>query len=180
MFRALFALVAAVFVSTASAQTGYVGAVAGLSGANVNCPPGLTGCRDRDTGFKVFGAYQVRPKIYAEVAYIGFGSVTASLDDRSELFKARAWTFGAAYRHPLPHDLTLVARAGLAMVTTRYERNYASRSSDSSWRVYGGLGLDYLLTDDIRLVTTLDATAGSTTNGEMLLYLAGFGVQGEF
>jgi len=178
--QVLLALSLAVAATSASAQTGYLGALAGLSRISVDCTAPLTSCRDTDVGFKVYGGYEVMPKVYAELAYTSFGTVSARIGSLEEMYKARAWSLSAAYRHPLPHDLTAVARLGLAMVTTRHTRSYGDRDSSSSVRLYGGLGLDYLLIDNIRLVSSVDLTTGSASGDGMLLYVMGAGVQGEF
>ncbi len=162
-------LLAAALLATAglaSAQ-GYVGALVGLSKVSQEC---LGSCDDSDTGYKIYGGYEVLPHLSIEVAYTDFGKFT-NLGGLFEI-KPTAVSVGAAYRVPFTPEFEGVGRLGIASVKTKW-----TGGSSSDAKLYAGIGLDYALTKDIKLNAAIDLTQAEVNGDSGSIYLFGIGAQ---
>lgn len=165
-------LLAAALVAScgvASAQ-GYAGAVAGISQFSVDCL-GLS-CDKSDTAFKVYGGYALSPELSVEVAYTDFGQI--KIGGVAGLAEATAWSVVAAYRLSLATDLVGVGRLGLGIVSAEARATNGGlsyRQESSGANLYAGLGLEYAVNKDFKVVGAVDLA----DNGDV--YMFGLGAQ---
>lgn len=162
-------LLAAALVATsglASAQ-GYAGALIGLSKLSARC---TVSCDTSDTGFKVYGGYEVMPNLSVEVAYTDFGKFSNAAGYAQ--IKTNAVSVAAAYRIPFDASFSGVGRLGVANVKSKW-----TGGSGSKARLYGGVGLDYALSKDIKVVGGIDFTQAEVNGESGGIYLVGVGAQ---
>jgi OOP family OmpA-OmpF porin len=179
MKKALFAAALAAACGVASAQ-GYAGALVGLSKISTDCPFG-TSCDDSDTGYKLYGGYEVAPNIAVEVGYTSFGKTTLTAGAAKATVKGSALSLVGAFRVAFTPELTGVARLGLASVTGKYSDNVGSASeSDSKIKLYTGLGLEYAVTKEFKIVGAFDLTNVEVGGDSGTTYLFGAGAQMAF
>jgi OmpA-like transmembrane domain len=184
MKKVLFAAALSAACGLAAAQ-GYAGALIGLAQINSDCPAGAS-CDDSSTGMKVYGGYEVAPNISVEVGYTNFGKFKAKGNLGSAEIKSTAFVVNGAFRFPIAADFTGVARLGLASVKGKYTTDVigVKNSSKSAIKLYSGLGLEYDIAKDIKLVGAFDLTNtevevnGSSDSGAVFLF--GAGVQAAF
>jgi OmpA-OmpF porin, OOP family len=158
-------LLAAALVAScgvASAQ-GYAGALIGMANVNATCG----GCDTSDTGFKLYGGYEVMPNLAVEVAYTDFGKYADLVN-----LKPTALSVVAAYHFPLSGDLSGVGRLGLASVKSKW-----TGGSSSDIKLYAGLGLDYNLTPSFKLTGAFDFTQAELAGDSGSVYIFGVGAQ---
>ena len=175
MKKILLAAALAASCGLASAQ-GYVGALVGLTSIAIDCAPGLS-CDDSDTGFKLYGGYEVAPNIAVEVGYTNFGKVSASAGAYNAELKGTALSLVGAFRVAFSPEFTGVARLGLASVKGKVSDNVGGSASDSSIKLYTGLGLEYAMSKDIKLVGAFDLTNVEVDGDSGTAYIAGVGAQ---
>ncbi len=167
-------LLAAALVAScglASAQ-GYAGALVGLTSVGYDCPTGAS-CDDSDTGFKLYGGYEVSPNLSVEVGFTDFGK--GEIGNVSA--KASALSLVGAYRVAFTPEFTGVARLGLASVKGKLSNNAGYSASDSNIKLYAGLGLEYALSNDMKLVGAFDLTNAEVENNDANVYIVGIGAQ---
>lgn len=167
------ALVAA--CGAASAQ-GYAGAVAGLAKFNSDCAPGVS-CDDSDTGYKVFGGYQLNPNVSIELGYTDFGQAEGRAGGLRETLKAKAYSVVGAFRTSFAPEWTGVARLGLASVKGERDTNFGLSESDSSIKLYAGLGVEYALSESFKITGAFDLTSADVGDDSGAVYLLGLGAQ---
>lgn len=178
MKKILSAVALAAACGVASAQ-GYAGALVGLSKISADCGPGLS-CDDSDTGYKIYGGYEVAPNISIEVGYTDLGELKLTGGAGSATVKGSALSVVGAFRVSFTPDLTGVARLGLARVTGKYSDTLGGRESESKIKLYSGLGLEYAVTKDIKLVGAFDMTNVEVADDSGSSYLLGAGAQVAF
>lgn len=183
MKKFLFAAALSAASGLAAAQ-GYAGALVGLSQISYEAGPGVS-ADDSDVGFKVYGGYDVAPNIAVEVGYATFGKAKGTVGALSEEIKVSAFSVVGAFRFPIAADFTGVARLGLASVSGKYSNNFGTKStSKSAVKLYSGLGLEYDIAKDVKLVGAFDLTSAEVeVNGNSdsgAVFLLGAGVQAAF
>ena len=146
---ALAALLASTVVS-ASAQV-YVGGAFGPSRVNVECG-GLLNCDSSDTGYKFYAGYKVNPIVALEAAYVDFGKAKFT----GGSFAVDGFLLNAALRHNFTRQLNGVARLGVAVLDTKLSGPLFINSSDSSTKLYFGLGLEYAFAKNLKGTASLD------------------------
>ncbi|MDO9237311.1 MAG: outer membrane beta-barrel protein [Aquabacterium sp.] len=175
MKKILLAAALAASCGLASAQ-GYVGALVGLTSIAFDCGPGQS-CDDSDTGFKLYGGYEVAPNISIEVGYTDFGKAKVSEGaDRAE-YKGTALSLVGAFRVAFTPEFTGVARLGLASVKGKFSDSLGASASDSNIKLYTGLGVEYAMSKDIKLVGAFDLTNVEIDGQSGTAYIAGVGAQ---
>lgn len=183
MKKILFAAALSAACGLASAQ-GYAGAVAGLAKANFDCR--ASSCDDSSTGVKVYGGYEVNPNISVEVGYINFGKVKLKGSASTSEVKGSAFVVTSAFRFPIAAQVTGVGRLGLARVKAKYSSDMPGVESDSTsaTKLYAGMGLEYAIAKNIKLVGAFDMTGADVEIGgraeSNTVYLLGGGVQAGF
>jgi OmpA-OmpF porin, OOP family len=182
MKKVLFAAALAAACGVASAQ-GYAGALIGLGQISTDCPVGLS-CDDSSTAMKVYGGYEVAPNISVEVGYTNFGKAKLKGDLGSAEIKATALVLNGAFRFPIATDFTGVARLGIASMKGKYSDTLGDNKSKSSIKLYTGLGLEFDIAKDIKLVGAFDLSnadvESSTGSDSGTVFLIGGGVQAAF
>lgn len=178
MKKALFAAALAAACGVASAQ-GYAGALVGLSKISTDCPFG-TSCDDSDTGYKLYGGYEVAPNIAVEVGYTSFGKATLTAGAGKASVKGTALSLVGAFRMAFTPELTGVARLGLASVMGKYSDNLGGSESDSKIKLYTGLGLEYAVTKEFKIVGAFDLSNVEIDGDSGTAYLFGAGAQMAF
>lgn len=171
MKKVLLAAALTAVCGVAAAQ-GYAGALIGMS--KFDCPAPLTCADDTDTAFKIYGGYDMGSDVSIEVGYTNFGEIPVASGAISGTAKASALSVVAAMRFPLMTDLVGVGRLGLGYVDVKANASngaVAAQAESSEINLYAGLGLEYALTSDIKIVGQFDLA----DNGD--LYLFGVGAQ---
>ena len=184
MKKILLAAALTAVCGLASAQ-GYAGAIAGLTMINYDGPAG--GSKDdSDVGFKIYGGYEVAPNIAIEVGYATLGKAKGTLGPQTEEIKASAFSVVGAFRFPIADEFTGVGRLGLASVTGKYSTNAlgGKNTSKSAIKLYTGLGLEYAIAKDVKLVGAFDLTnadiEGPTGTDSGAVFLIGAGLQAAY
>jgi OmpA-OmpF porin, OOP family len=174
MKKLMIAAVLAAAGGAASAQ-GYAGALIGMAHVATTCLPGYS-CDDNDTGYKFYGGYEVAPNISVEVAYTNLGKVTIkSGGTEIDTLKSTAFSLVGAYRMSFNPELTGVVRLGLASV-----KGKTTTASDSNIKLYTGLGLEYTMSPEIKLVGAFDLTNVEVDGDSGTAWLLGAGAQVAF
>lgn len=179
----LSALLALILSATAHAET-YIGGVIGASQIDANCNL-TTECDTNDTGVKLYGGYVLPnsplPQLALEVGYINFGQAKASTTSLVvRTVDVSALTFGAAMRLKFTPALNGVGRLGTAYVNA--EDNGVGlfgvgAKSKSGFELYAGLGLEYAINKQFKLVGTADFSSYDTGNQSGSVRLIGIGAQ---
>ncbi|MEY2839708.1 MAG: hypothetical protein RJB60_2007 [Pseudomonadota bacterium] len=185
MKKVLFAAALSAACGLASAQ-GYAGAVAGLSKAKLDC--GANICDDSSVGVKVYGGYEVDPNASIEVGYINFGKAKIKFKNSTTTadIKGSAFVVTSAFRFPIAAQLNGVGRVGLARVTGKLATDApgVKNTSTTSIKLYTGLGLEYAIAKNIKLVGSFDLTGADveigTSSESNTVFLLGGGVQAAF
>jgi OOP family OmpA-OmpF porin len=185
MKKVLFAAALSAACGLASAQ-GYAGAVAGLSKANLDCASRT--CDDSSTGVKVYGGYEVDPNISIEAGYINFGKAKIKFSNSTFTadIKGSAFVVTSAFRFPIATQLTGVGRVGLARVTGKFATDVpgVKNTSTSATKLYTGLGLEYAIAKNIKVVGAFDFTGADVEIGNSTesnsVFLLGGGLQAAF
>jgi OOP family OmpA-OmpF porin len=175
MKKVLLAAALVASCGVASAQ-GYAGALVGLSKISTDCYVGAS-CDDSDTGYKLYGGYEVAPNVAVEVGYTSFGK--ASITDSGDVarLKGSAISVVGAFRYAFTPELMGVARLGLASVTGKYSDTLGGSDSESKIKLYSGLGLEYSMTKDFKIVGAFDLTSIDLSGTSSTAYLFGVGAQ---
>lgn len=170
----------ALALSASAFAENYIGATIGASHIDIDCSFG-TQCDDGDTGFKLYGGFDLSrqaalPGLALEVAYIDFGTarVTAPFVTFQSI-DVSALTFGVAIHPKFTPALSGVARLGVAYVDAKSSGAFAS--SSSNLKLYGGLGLEYSLNKQFKLVGGADFTNYDTGRQTGSAHLLSIGAQ---
>lgn len=170
---ALAALLAASF-GGASAQV-YVGGGFGPSHVNIDCPAILGNCDTSDTGYKVYGGYKLNPAVALEVAYVDFGKAKFT----GGSFATDGFLINAAFRHNFTRELNGVARLGVATLDTKLSGPFVSQT-DSSTKLYFGLGVEYALQKNFKITAGADFTNAEFQGDSGAVRLLSIGAQYDF
>lgn len=167
------------FASAASAQA-YVGGTVGFSNFSVDCR-GLYECDKQDTAFKIYGGYTLAPHWSIEAAYIDFGSTTgvAPFNLGNYGIDVSAFIVNGAYRWDFSPKWSGIGRLGLANVSADGSGLFGNQS-DSNIKLYGGFGIEYAVSKNLKIVGALDLTAFELLNDDGSLNSISGGVQFSF
>jgi OmpA-OmpF porin, OOP family len=163
MKKILLAAALTAVCGVAAAQ-GYAGALIGM-GKIDGCIGGGISCDDSDTAFKIYGGYELGEGWSAELAYTNFGELTLTSGANTLKTKVTGFSVAAAYRYSFNSDITGVARIGLGMLDGKNSGGITNVSVavDDSAKLMFGLGLEYNLADNIKLVGAFDAISADAT-----------------
>jgi OmpA-OmpF porin, OOP family len=163
-----------------------VGLAFGPSDIDADCSSVIvTGCDTEDTGFKFYASFDL-PKISLgslafEVAYIDFGEAVVSVPLTQRTVEASAVAFDLALRGNLVPNLTAVGRLGLAYVSAKGNGTGGvllnGSSSDSGIAPHFGLGVEFALNRQIKVIGGLDFTDYDTGKESGSAHLFSVGVQ---
>ncbi len=206
MKRTLVGIVLAGLYASASAQ-GYAGAVVGLSKIHVDCgglspcdDKGKAFKIYAGTQVKEGLVNTERFKLdTVEVSFIRFGSAKVNTGGRTLTYndeegnevnevastenrtKAQALTLAGVGRFLITPQLTASAKLGVAYVDTTVAR-YVSEASEGSntknkFKPYLGLGLEFSVHQNVKLVASFDHTKLETEDSKGTLQMFGLGAQ---
>lgn len=170
----------AVMAAAGASAENYIGAALGPSHIDIDC--GLyRNCDSGDTGFKIYGGFDVSRHtsvqgLALEVGYIDFGAAKASTGPLSKKVEVSALTFGAAMRVHFTPAFNGVGRLGLAYVDGKSSDPFGSNSS-SNLKLHGGLGLEYAINRQFKLVGGADFTSYDTGSESGSAHLLSVGAQ---
>lgn len=175
--------VALALSASACAET-YVGLALGPSDIDLDCRY-ASQCDGGDTGLKLYGGYVLPqspvPNLALELGYISFGEARASTAVSARTVEASALTFGGALRLKLAPAFNVVGRLGLAYVDASASGTLGpflvSSSSDSALKLHYGLGLEYAINKQFKVVGSADFTDYDTGAESGSARLLGVGVQ---
>lgn len=167
------------FASAASAQA-YVGGTVGFSNFSVDCR-GLYECDKQDTAFKIYGGLALAPHWSIEAAYIDFGSTTGTgpFGLGNYGIDVSALVVNGAYRWDFSPKWAGVARLGLANVSAD-PSGFIGASSDSAINLYAGIGIEYAVAKNVKIVGALDLTSFEVSGSDGSLNSVSGGVQFSF
>lgn len=140
-------------LSAAAQASPYAGIAVGASSVDIDCDGAAT-CDDSGTGFKLYGGWAFTPNIAGEIVYLNFGKARVADPGLSLDLKAHGIGGGVAFHVPFGQSWNFTARAGVASIRAKGDAalNGASGSvSDSTTKVYGGLGLGYSFAPNLSL-----------------------------
>lgn len=175
----------ALALSAAACAENYIGATIGSGNIETDCGSPLS-CDDGDTGFKLYGGFDISRHanikgLALEVGYIDFGKASQSFGPAHGSIEVSAVTFAAALRAQFTQSLSGVARLGLGYVDGKASGSVAGFSlgseSSSELKLYGGLGLEYSLNKQFKLVGAVDLTNYDTGNNSGSASLISIGAQ---
>lgn len=168
--------VLALALSASALAENYIGATLGSSHIDIDCSLS-TACDSGDTGFKLYGGFDVSrhasvPGLALEVGYIDFGTARTSIGPvTTRTIDVSALTFGAAMRLHFTPAFSGVGRLGLAYVDGKTSTPLGSNSS-SNLKLIGGLGLEYAINKQFKIVGAADFTtydSGADTGSAHLI-----------
>lgn len=165
-------------VGSAQAQW-YVGGAFGSSDVDAPC------CGSSDTGFKIYGGYELGakavPNLAIEAGYIDFGEASGASGLVS--VGATALTVAGAVRLKVSPTLSAVGRLGFANVEATASAaalGVGVARSESNMNLYYGLGLEYNFAPQWKLTGSLDFTDFEVGSQSGDLRLMGVGVEYRF
>jgi OmpA-OmpF porin, OOP family len=174
---ALAAVCATVISSGAMAQA-YVGGAVGAGKVNLSCE-GTDNCDRSGTAYKLFGGYSVAGGGIFEAGFLNFGNLEGNIEGISADLKTRAFTISAGYRGEIANGWGVNARLGLAKVKSELSLLGIS-VSQTEYKPYVGLGVNYALTKQIRLEAGADFTRGELSEAKYLVRAFTAGVSYDF
>lgn len=140
---------------TAAAANGfYVGASGGQSTIDA-CDDaravGATNCDDEDTGWKIFGGYDLTENFALEAAWVDMGEISASAPGVSVSAEADGFTFAVKGTLPLNDQFGIFGKLGL--ISWEMEGGgVASGLDDDGTDAMYGIGAQYMFTEQFGVV----------------------------
>lgn len=174
MKKIIIASAIALAAGLASAQGAsplYLGGAFGSSEVSVEGP----NVDDSDTGFKIYGGYEINPMFALEIGYMDFGKATFT----GGSVEVDAFYGAAVGRLEFTKGLTGVGRLGFANVDTK-GRVFGASDSESAVNLYFGLGLEFALNKNFKLTGALDFTEGEINGDSGDVSLMSVGLQYNF
>lgn len=143
-------LLSAGVMSHAVAAGGYVGGSVGKSSLDDGCDGagvlGFTSCDDSDTGWKVFGGYEINENLAVEGAWVDLGEASATGGGVSVTGEADAIVLDVKGTLPIGEQFGVFGKLGVAFWDAEYSGTgpggSVSVSEDGNDLTYG-LGAEY-------------------------------------
>jgi OmpA-OmpF porin, OOP family len=132
----------------------YLGGAVGMTSFDDACPSGFS-CDDEDTGFKFFGGYKFSPNLAAEVSYIDWGSLKASLGAASATADLTSWGIAAVGMWPLNPQFSVFGKLGILFSEVQATGTAGSVSDDDT-ELHLGLGAIYNFTRNLGVRAELE------------------------
>lgn len=135
---------------TATAQNSlYAGASIGQ--ATIDGCSGLTNCDDEDTGWKVFGGWELNRNIAIEAAWVDLGEFSGSIGESAVSAEVDGWVLAGKGMLPITEQFGVFAKLGMMMWDVD-ARGAASGLDDDGTDLVYGLGAQYMFTDQFGVV----------------------------
>jgi OOP family OmpA-OmpF porin len=172
MKKSLLLFVASLFVSTsvfAQESKWYMGASAGQTKFDTGITPITASLDDKDSGFKIFGGYDIDENFSVEAHYVDFGEASLSgtngqtfrIDGTTYQFnsaasiksKASAWGVAVIAGIPVTESVRPFAKVGFNRVSNELTvtGTTATSTKENSTESLYGVGVEYSLTKAIAL-----------------------------
>jgi OmpA-OmpF porin, OOP family len=130
---------------SALAQNGFY-AGASIGQATIDACSGVTNCDDEDTGWKIFGGWEMNQNIAFEAGWVDMGEISGSIGGSAVSAEADGWTLAAKGILPLNEQFGLFARIGF--IDWEIEGGGAlSGVDDDGTDLMYGIGAQYMFTD---------------------------------
>ncbi|MBR7783176.1 outer membrane beta-barrel protein [Undibacterium luofuense] len=137
--------------AAASAQV-YIGGSVGRYNWDAACV-GIS-CKTSDTGFSVFGGYQINSTIAAELSYKDTGTLHTTGSSAGNLptdVKGKSLAISALANAPIYQDLSAFAKFGIGYMRAEIRNGALGNFDHSSWQPVLGVGLNYKLNKNLTL-----------------------------
>jgi OmpA-OmpF porin, OOP family len=170
-------------ISTAIAASGqpayYLGGSIGQSKYK-DIPPVLTNVDDKDTGYKVYGGYQINPNWGVEATYFDLGKFTgneavfngSTIVPVSASAKVQAWGLAGVFTAPISSGFSVFGKLGLArseLKTNASGIGFRAHQKESRTGANFGVGAKYDFTPNFAVRAEwerLNKVGEDTTTGE--------------
>ncbi|MCW8874344.1 MAG: outer membrane beta-barrel protein [Gammaproteobacteria bacterium] len=130
---------------SALAQNGFY-AGASIGQATIDGCSGVTNCDDEDTGWKIFGGWEMNQNIAFEAAWVDMGEISGSIGASAVSAEADGWTLAVKGILPLNEQFGVFARVGF--IDWEIEGGGAlSGVDDDGTDLMYGIGAQYMFTD---------------------------------
>jgi OmpA-OmpF porin, OOP family len=136
--------------ANALADNGFYGG-ASIGQATIDACDGVTNCDDEDTGWKVFGGWELNPNVAFEAGFVDFGEISGSIGGTSVSAEADGWTLAAKGTWPVNEQFGVFGKFGAIMWDVEGGGAADGVSDDGTDLLYG-LGAQYMFTDQFGLV----------------------------
>lgn len=174
-------IVPAAIAAPATGQSAYyVGGSVGQSKFK-DIPPSLTNVDDKDTGYKVYGGYQINPNWGVEATYFDLGKFTgnetafngSTVVPVSASAKVTAWGLAGVFTAPISNGFSVFGKLGLVrseLKTNSSGVGFEAHQKESSIGANFGFGAKYDFTPNLAVRAEWerlkkvgdDATTGET------------------
>ena len=176
----------AVASGAAGAADFTVGVAGGPAHGKVDCVASFA-CDRSSTSFKLSAAYGFTPEFDLQAAYFGAtkfrgGDTTPLGTPFGGRFEVDGFALSAGYRWQFAPGWSLTGRGGAASVHTKFDYQNAAYGSvgKTTLQPYGGLGLAYALTPQLRLGIDYDLTRFKVYTRRGSLQMLGVAAQYSF
>jgi OmpA-OmpF porin, OOP family len=116
----------------------------GAAGAGINCD-------DSDTGYKIFGGYQINPNFGVEVTYADLGKLSISGGGAFGQVKANGFGVGVVGTLPVANNFSVLGRLGIYRGEAKASSNVGVNGKESSTELGFGLGASFAVTPAVDL-----------------------------
>jgi OmpA-OmpF porin, OOP family len=140
----------------------YIGGSIGQTSYDIAGVPAGVSVDDSDTGFKLFGGFQLTRHWGAEASYIDFGTATVSGALSGEV-GVEAFTFAGTGTLPLGENFALLGKLGFAM----WDASGSGGSTDGT-DLYFGIGARYSLNRNLGIVVDYEIVDADPDSVSML------------
>ena len=156
---------------TAAAENSfYAGASVGTSSIDA-CDSagalGLTACDDSDTGWKIFGGYNLSDNLAVEGAWTDLGEMTASAPGITGGLEASGFIVDAKGTLPLNEQFGVFAKLGF-MMWDADGTNALNGLDDDGTDLHYGVGAQYMFTEQFGIVGEWEAVDFDDENVDLL------------
>ena len=150
----LFAMLAAL-AGAAAAQpvNAYIGGNVGRAEQKLSFDG--NSIKDHDTGFKLYGGYNINPNFGLEAGYVDLGKMERSGNGASLKFEPTSVYFAATGTLPLDPQFSLFAKAGIARTEVKANASVGNLSVDdkaSRSNAYLSVGAAYIVNTNFSVV----------------------------
>ena len=143
-------LLAMGMTGSAVAETGfYAGASVGQ--ATIDACDGVVNCDDEDTGWKIFGGWELNPNIALEAAWVDLGEVSGTVAGSTVSGEADGFVFDVRGTLPLNDQFGVFAKVGLIDWEIEGGGAVAGFEDDGTDLMYG-VGAQYMFTEQFGIV----------------------------
>lgn len=104
------------------------------------------------TGAKIYGGYQIDPNWAVEGGYTYFDKQDVNRGGVNGNVKSENSYIAGKYTYPFNERFSGFAKLGVAYTERKYQNNLGGGFNDNDTGVYGGLGLQYKLNQNVSVI----------------------------